>query len=280
MGNEFDKVFKENIEQIIASFAKRLMQIDLENTIDLRGKLQITQEREPDFLMQYFDKTNNVHKIAHLEIHSTDDPNMDKKELMYYGLFHFKFGLSVNQTVVYVGNKPLKKMKGEVISDNIHFRYRLIDIRAIAYEDFLNSDIPEEVILAILGDFHNENPELVAQKIVERLNLLSKKDKGFGKYTRQLQVLSKLRNLQPIVKQNIKVMPLNIDYTLEEDALYEMGIEKGAKTQKEISEKEKLEDKKKSAIEMLKAGLSVEQISNFLNISRNFVEDIKGSLSK
>jgi hypothetical protein len=42
MSNEYDKIFKENIEQIIASLASRLMNIDLSKTIDLRGKIQYT----------------------------------------------------------------------------------------------------------------------------------------------------------------------------------------------------------------------------------------------
>jgi predicted transposase YdaD len=276
------KIFKENIEQIIASLASRLMNIDLSKTIDLRGKIQYTQEREPDFLMEYSDALTQERKIGHLEIQSTDDLEMDKRELMYYGLFHLKFGLPINQTVIYVGNKPLKYMTGRILGENIDFRYRIIDIRTVRYEDFLNSDIPEIVVLAILGDFHGDSPEDIAQRIVLKLKEIVKS--SFGKFTTQLQVLSKLRNLQPIVKQKIKKMPLNIQYTIEEDALYEMGLEKGItkgiENQKAIDESKRLAEKKDSVLKMLNAGLSIEQIANFLNENISFVLKIQKDLDK
>jgi hypothetical protein len=278
MSNEYDKIFKENIEQIIASLAARLMDIDLSKTIDLRGKIQYTQEREPDFLMEYSDALTQERKIGHLEIQSTDDLEMDKRELMYYGLFHLKFGLPINQTVIYVGNKPLKYMTGRILAENIDFRYRIIDIRTVRYEDFLNSDIPEIVVLAILGDFHGDSPEDIAQRIVLKLKEIVKS--GFGKFTTQLQVLSKLRNLQPIVKQKIKKMPLNIQYTIEEDALYEMGLEKGIENQKAIDESKRFAEKKDSVLKMLNAGLTIEQIANFLNEDISFVLKIKKDLDK
>ena len=294
MSNEYDKIFKENIEQIIASLASRLMSIDLSKTIDLRGKIQYTQEREPDFLMEYSDALTQERKIGHLEIQSTDEPEMDKRELMYYGLFHLKFGLPINQTVIYVGNKPLKYMTGRILNDNVDFRYRLLDIRTVRYEDFLDSDMPEIIILAILGDFHGDSPEQIAEKIILKLKDVVKLN--FGKFTTQLQVLSKLRNLQPIVKQKIKKMPLNIEYTIEEDALYEMGmekgiekgiekgmekgIEKGIEKQKAIEDTKRLVEKKNAVLKMLEAQLTVEQIANFLNEDVSFILKIKKDLDK
>jgi hypothetical protein len=277
MSNEYDKIFKENIEQIIASLASRLMNIDLSKTIDLRGKIQYTQEREPDFLMEYSDALTQERKIGHLEIQSTDDLEMDKRELMYYGLFHLKFGLPINQTVIYVGNKPLKYMTGRILGENIDFRYRLLDIRTVRYEDFLDSNIPEIIILAILGDFHGDSPEEIARKIILKLN--QSVENKLGKYTTQLRILSKLRNLQPIINQKLENMPFNIDYPLMEDPFYvkgiDKGIEKGIEKQKAIGEAKRLAEKKKYVENLIKMGLSIEQIAEGLTKSIVFVKQMK-----
>ena len=75
-------------------------------------------------------------------------------------------------------------------------------------------------------------------------------------------------------------MPLNIEYTIEEDALYEMGMEKGIEKQKAIEDTKRLVEKKNAVLKMLQAQLTVEQIANFLNEDVSFILKIKKDSDK
>jgi predicted transposase YdaD len=79
-------------------------------------------------------------------------------------------------------------------------------------------------------------------------------------------------------------MPFDIQYTIEEDALYEMGLEKGItkgiENQKAIYESKRLAEKKDSVLKMLRVGLTIEQIANFLNEDVSFILKMKKDLDK
>lgn len=49
MGNDYDKIFKENLEALLVSMASHLLNIDLAQTEELPDELQRTIERKPDF---------------------------------------------------------------------------------------------------------------------------------------------------------------------------------------------------------------------------------------
>ena len=71
MPNEYDKIFKENIEAIILPIADRLLGIHLEQLEEIPGDLQITLERKPDFTKKALDK-NKQPFILHLEFQVDD----------------------------------------------------------------------------------------------------------------------------------------------------------------------------------------------------------------
>jgi len=47
---QYDKIFKENIEELIIPFAEKLLNINPASLVKLTGDLQITVERKTDFL--------------------------------------------------------------------------------------------------------------------------------------------------------------------------------------------------------------------------------------
>ena len=50
MANHYDKILKENIEEILTPLAEKLLNISLANAKELPDAIQITLEREPDIL--------------------------------------------------------------------------------------------------------------------------------------------------------------------------------------------------------------------------------------
>jgi hypothetical protein len=103
------------------------------------------------------------------------------------------------------------------------FSFDIIDFRTLDYRRFLDCSTAEEAIGAILANFAGESPETVAKEIVSRLYALSTSE--FEKYAKQLEILAKLRNLQPIIAKTLETMGLQ--YDLKTDLRFLQGKELG-----------------------------------------------------
>ena len=75
----------------------------------------------------------------------------------------------------------------------MRLEYQVVNLREIPQDLFLSSDVPEDVVLAILGDFGSEQPEKVIRQILQHLFKLIGRVPRLEKYQRQLQTLSRLR---------------------------------------------------------------------------------------
>ena len=225
--NIYDRIFKENIEPLIPFLFEKVLHLyDVRKTEELKDKLQITLERETDYIRKVvFDGEAWRNYILQIEIQTTDDLEMVFRMILYYSILCYKYRLPVKQFVLYLGDKQPPSMATVLSHENLFYKFTLIDIRTIGYEHFLNSQQPEEVILAILGDMHGKAPEVVINEILLKLQSFEQNGLKMGKYFIQLRVISKLRKLQKLTFELIKKMPFI--YELETDEAYLEGLNIG-----------------------------------------------------
>ena len=230
MAQDYDKIFKENIEELLPSMAKVILGIDPFSLEEIPDDLHHTIERKPDFLKKVHQKASLEDYILHMEFHVKDE-EMVKREFEYCGMLFKEYGLEVRQVVLFFGSRPPKIASG-FEHKNVSFRFELVYFKDIDYEIFIKSKIPEEVVLAILADFKGKEPENVIHAIARKLKELEKSGLRLGKYLRQFEILSKLRKLQ---NQTTKILDsLAFVYDLETDVRYLQGIDTGlAKGDKE-----------------------------------------------
>jgi predicted transposase YdaD len=155
------------------------------------------------------------------------------------------------------------------------------------YETVLDSDIPEEIMLAILCDFKQEEAKEVLAKIIQRLQLWSKDAITLHKYIRQILVLSRLRKLELVTTQQLKDMALV--YDIEQDALFKEGEEKGIKIGEEkgikigeekgikIGEEKGKHQKTIQGVQkaLQRGRLSIEEIAEDFEVSIEFVLQVQ-----
>ncbi len=149
---------------------------------------------------------------------------------------------------------------------------------------FLDSDIPQEVLLAILGDFEGENPEMIMEKILARLQSLVKQKKKLQKLTFQLHVLTGLRNLRKIFQLKIKNMPLQFDLDIKNDPFFLEGKEEGKEEGIEIGTEKGIEigmtkkDFENVRNFLLNTDFSDERISFLLNVKLTFIDEVRNKI--
>jgi hypothetical protein len=262
MAQDYDKIFKENIEEIILPLTEKLLDIHPEKLEEIPDDLQRTIERKPDFLKKVVHKDNSKDFILQIEFQLDDDFDMVYRMLEYYSMLLRKYKLPVKQYIFYI-NSEKPKMPLELQIDELQFRFNLYNLQDVAYQLFIKSDKPEEIILAILGDFGNEKPEQVIRNVLMRLLEVSTEALQREKCFRQLEILSKLRKLQKEIIKQLEYMALT--YDLETDIRFQQG-----------SEKAKVE-----AIKiMLQDKIKIEKIAKYLNVSIDFVKQVENSMLK
>ena len=264
MAQKYDKIFKENIEELILPLARKVLDINLDHVEEIKDDLQTTLERKLDFLKKVVSKNKKEEDyILHIEFQTVDEPKMVYRMLEYYGILARKYELEILQYVFFRKGKAM--MVHKLNHQNVDLKFELINIQDFYYQDFLSSDKPEEIILSILADFGNEPAEEVIQKVLQKLKSLSIENLKYRKSVIQLDVLSNLRDFQ---RQFInQLLAMAFTYNMEKDLRFQEGKKVGEK-------KGEKKANTKAILVISKIGTSNEQIAQYLDVPIDFVENV------
>jgi hypothetical protein len=260
-GNLYDKIVKENLDEVFIPFIIKKLGIDVVVEEILPDKLFTTEEREMDLLLKLRDTNGNVF-LLHVEFQSKPDYEMIWRMIEYHGLITRKYKLRVEHIVIDLddGNSNIKT----VLDDEFQFKgFQILKLHDIDYTQMIASQVPAEVILAILGNFGNKKPEIIIRAIAKRLKEVSKSDAELKKYVAQLNVLARLRNLQNLITQTISTMPIVFD--IENDSLVKEGISR--------------KDRRNIEKMLLMTSLSPIEISIILDVEETLVYEIKEEIA-
>jgi hypothetical protein len=100
--NQFDKIFKENIQHALPGLIKNLLGINVVKSEELVGAIQRTTEREPDVLTKITDDKNKTF-VLQLEFQVRNDREMAYRMYEYHAMLVRKYKIPVKQYVVYLG---------------------------------------------------------------------------------------------------------------------------------------------------------------------------------
>ncbi|MBF0458901.1 MAG: hypothetical protein HQK99_13520 [Nitrospirae bacterium] len=238
-------------------------------------------------------------RLLHLEIQSTNDESMLRRMYLYSAPVFNQFGKLPRQVLLYVGDKPLD-MENEIGS----YSYELVDIRDINCSELLQSDKPEDIVLAILC--HSDDMDVTIARILEKLSTLPLKTRR--DYILKLLYLSDLRKLYNKVNEEVIKMPITID--VKDSQIYQQGLLEGQQKglfegqQRGLLEGQQrglLEGKRQGLLEGIELGLeikygsaglelmgmvrtvdSVDKLEGFKNLIRKAasLDELKGFFAK
>ncbi|AYQ34360.1 hypothetical protein [Runella sp. SP2] len=255
--NQYDKIFKENIEAVIPSLMKNVLGILAVSTEELPDDVQHTKERKPDVLKKVVDSEGNSF-VLQIEFQVADEPEMVYRMLEYKAMLLRKYKEPVEQFVVFLG-KGTPQMVTNLQTKGLNFEYNLRFLKMIDYQLFLKSSKPEEIVFAVLSNFGADNPKNAIEKIISRLEETAETDLSLKKYINQLRILAELRKLD-----------LKIDEIMESIAKY----------LNEENDYFVVKAKRKFVENLLqKLNLTLEQIADLAGVSVDFVQSVKQKLS-
>jgi hypothetical protein len=260
--NKYDKIIKENLEEVFIPMLLHRYCPDRKSLERLPDQFYTTEDRETDLLLKIVGNHNEV-MLLHVEFQSKPDYEMLYRMVEYHGMIVRLYQLPVYHVLVELGSE--KANIQTTLPEKLIFRgFDILRMDSLKYEDLVKSVIPAEVILAILSDFGGRKPETVIKHIAQQLRKVSKSDAELKKYISQLNILSRLRNLESLTIQTVSKMPITFD--IDNDSLVKIVRER---------------DNRKSIEKMLEDGsLSIKQIASFLDIAEEFVLQIQIELNK
>jgi hypothetical protein len=269
MPGKYDKILRENIETIIPFIIEHLLGIPFDATNVIKDKLQVTIERETDYLCLLVRSPD--HEILHIEFQTESHKRMAARMLLYNAVIYERYELPVRQFVIYLGQSKKPNIPVQIKTPYLDFSYKLINIRDIPSALFLKADTPEGVILAVLGEFDHLPAKEIIQKILQRLQELTTDKNRLQKCVVHLRMFSQLRKLQIETIKQIDIMPLKID--IRKDPYFIKGLTEG---KAEGIELERLEKSKLFVIRLLKnTDFDDEKIALLVDVTVDFVKNIR-----
>lgn len=176
MANNYDRIFKENIESLLLPLLKKLLGLNPQKMSPIDAKMQVTQEAEMDHIRRVVHDDPEKDYGLQIEFHVSDE-DLRKRNLLHYALFHQITGLPLRQIVIYGGMLmyPNHIHQNRLSLSGLNLHFEVIVLKQIPKEQFLQSEIPEEVVLAILCDFGEDQPENVVRLILQQLQRILRK---------------------------------------------------------------------------------------------------------
>jgi predicted transposase YdaD len=256
----YDKILKENIAAIFLPLAEKFLGIHILKSEELKDKVQVTLERELDFI-RIVETHTGERFILHIEFQRADEEDMIYRMQEYYGILRRKYKLPVRPIVFYLGQSA-SQMQTSLASEEVFKGFSLISLNEYSSQNLVSSQLPGEIVLAILSDFEGQDPIAVVRAILTRLRETNKDEPALRKYVRQLSILARLRNLTTETQKQINDMELF--YNITEDPLYQEGIEKGVRS---------------LIIKMLRdKTLSIEKIAELAEVTIGYVQQVAKEL--
>ena len=260
-----DVISKSLIHQVVQGMAHHLFGLNIVDLTELPHETRRVEARQADIVLKATDQTGE-HFILHLELQSTNHPQMPLRMLRYYtdiALAHPD--LVVHQYVVYTGQGKLS-MVDQIVHPAWSYRYQLINMSALDYREFMVNDSPSALALAILCDFKEQPAEIVFETLLQRLKtLLADTPDDLLDYLKIMEFLSIDRDLESVFR--IKESEMLSSINIERMPSYQMGVERGEKrggqqVTQTIAER------------MLQAGYPIDSITKITGLSQL---DLQGS---
>ena len=266
-GNGYDKIIKENLEEIFRPLIERKLGIKILKSIPLKDKMQTTIEVEMD---SFYDVTPEAGEpfILHLEFESGDNPKMVYRVSEYHGIALKEREREMKHIVIYLGMES-PTMRTTLKPEEVFTGFDLLDVHSLDVENLLSSQVPGVVLIALLADYPPEDAEKILRRVLENVKKLTPDEHQLRKYVKQVLVLARLREINFLATKIIDEMPITFNIDIEKDVLYLRGEAKGIEKGIEKGIKESID-----VLKHWQKGMKPPMIANVLNLPIAEVEQI------
>jgi hypothetical protein len=134
MANNYDRIFKENIESLLLPLLEKVLGLKPPKLVPIDAKMQLTHESEMDNIRRVVHDDAALDYGLQIEFHLVDE-DLRKRNLVHHALFHQITGLPLRQIVIYGGkNTPKHITQDRLHSQSLDYHFEVIVLKAIPKE--------------------------------------------------------------------------------------------------------------------------------------------------
>ena len=264
-----DLISKQLLQRLLVGFGNRLFKLDITEAELLNNEQPRIEAKRADLVAKVKDADGRSY-ILHVEIQNNNQTNMPLRMLRYYSDIALQYPKdNVVQYLLYIGKAPMT-MVNKIGGYNWTYRYEMVDMRNQDSEHFLSSNNPDAIVLAILCDSKDKEPNALVARIIKELRRLhgDRLDK-LRDSLEMLDILASNRDLQDVVKENTQMY---ID--VEKLGIYQLVKEKGEARGMEKGRAEGLELGEQKMLLQFLAKLSPEQVAELSGVPLDKVREL------
>jgi predicted transposase/invertase (TIGR01784 family) len=268
MAMEKDKTSRKGFIQPDPELLSKLLSMDIVKVERVPPRVRQTMlERETDVVLLIQTKEGKKF-ILHLEFQSNNDPKMVIRMAIYDYILYEEQKLEVLSIVLYIGKEPLN-MENEINFFGNHYSCKILDIRDLDSQWFIESNNPRLLIYSFLAGRDEEDKKEIIQKILFKLQvLLADSQIVLEECIVEMGYLSQARDeyIQQLIKKEVANMPITRDIkkSLWYDDVRRESLEDG-------KQEGKLEDAKR----MIELGLSLDLVQQCTGLSLKLLKSLQ-----
>jgi len=220
-----DIISRDTFKHLTNDLAKHLLGLEAEAIELLETQNQRVEDRRADLVARMRGRDGEEF-LLHVEIVNNNASDMPLRMLRYYTDIRLAGHKgTIRQFVIYIGPRALAMPDHIVEPERLDYRFDVVDMHRVDCSGLLIQDNPDALVLAVLCDFGEREPQQVVNYIVGRLKeLIGTDEKRFREYMIMLEVLSENRDLEQQVKEAERMLT-QID--VERLPSYLLGLERG-----------------------------------------------------
>ena len=257
-----DIVSKGLLKRLLLDLAVYLLRLDLIDAELLSTGEQRIEDRRADLVAKVTPTTGDPF-ILHLEIQNANDGQMAARMLRYRTDLYLAYpGQRAHQCLIDIGAERLTMAAG-LDDPQLRYHYEVVDMRTIDYRALYARDQPEALVLAILGDFGDEDPRAMVVRLVEKLCALTEADeKRLRECLAMLEILADNRHLALNLQEAYAMLHIDLERLPSYQKGLEQGLEQGMEKGREEGREEGAHRKALAVAEALLAmHFSPEQVA-------------------
>jgi hypothetical protein len=200
-----DIISRDTLKRLTTDLARHLLGLEAEAIELLETQHQRVEDRRAD-LVARMRATDSSEFLLHVEIANNNKGDMALRMLRYNTDIRFaRHDGPIRQFLIYIGSEPCHMHDGLHEPGLLDYRYAVVDMHQVNCAGHLVQDNPDALVLAILCDFGERQPQEVVSYIVRRLReLLGADEQRFREYMTMLEILSENRGLKAhVVGRNV-----------------------------------------------------------------------------
>jgi flagellar biosynthesis/type III secretory pathway protein FliH len=275
----YDTRIKQVLANGIPVLLRLLLQLDSTDPLEwvtLPNEEPLTLHKRADFVM----RNRNTNQLIQVEMQTHADTDLLERCFVYAAPYMVTYKTIPYQYILHLG-KGRATYRTAYQNDWHTFRIEVIDMKAFSAEDFLQSDLPEAVVMAILCAAGS--PDRLVEDIFNRLRTLVLDNNRLADYISIVDTLSELRDMNEIIKNKRKQMALQFDIT--KSSIFQEGREKGitegiAEGIAKGKAEGKTEGRDETILEIVREmhadGDSIGKIARICHLTENQVREILG----